>query len=205
MGKILNGILGGVSGKVGGVIGASWKGIDYLKAYNIPANPQTVAQTAQRSIFSTCVWMAKLILSSIILDYWNPFAVQMSGFNSFMKRNLLLMTDDDDYESMLIAEGSLESDIISGVTYETATVQLNWSPTIQGNGLATDIAAAVVYDVVNHVCFVNDTTVARSAGGISVTVGSGRTAANLKAYLFFHRGSGETLEVSNSDYIQVTA
>ena len=45
MGKIKSGILGGFNGKVGSVIGASWKGISYMRgiAQSIK-NPKTDAQ-----------------------------------------------------------------------------------------------------------------------------------------------------------------
>jgi hypothetical protein len=50
MGTIKQGILGGFSGKVGTVIGASWKGINYMRS--IPQhvkNPRTAGQVSQRS------------------------------------------------------------------------------------------------------------------------------------------------------------
>ena len=50
MGKIGKGILGGVSGKVANVVGASWKGIDYLRAKpQSVANPRSVLQVNQRT------------------------------------------------------------------------------------------------------------------------------------------------------------
>ena len=54
MGKISQGVLGGFSGKVGNVIGASWKGIDYMRIMpaNV-ANPRTQGQIDQRSKFVT--------------------------------------------------------------------------------------------------------------------------------------------------------
>ncbi|MDD2265168.1 MAG: DUF6266 family protein, partial [Bacteroidales bacterium] len=47
MGTIKQGILGGFSGKVGNIVGASWRGIDYIRS--MPAsvrNPRTVAQVS---------------------------------------------------------------------------------------------------------------------------------------------------------------
>jgi len=50
MGKIKNGILGPVSGKVGAVVGASWKGIDYLRGLpKLQSKPRTDLQRAQNS------------------------------------------------------------------------------------------------------------------------------------------------------------
>ncbi|MEJ7558721.1 MAG: DUF6266 family protein [Pedobacter sp.] len=50
MGKIKKGILGGVSGKVGAVVGAHWRGIDYLRGIpKLQTKPRTEAQHAQAS------------------------------------------------------------------------------------------------------------------------------------------------------------
>lgn len=50
MGRIKNGILGGFSGKVGSVVGASWRGIDYMRSMPRTSNkPATVAQLAQQN------------------------------------------------------------------------------------------------------------------------------------------------------------
>ena len=52
MGTIKKGILGSFSGKVGNIVGASWKGIAYIRS--LPAsvrNPRTVKQVTQRSKF----------------------------------------------------------------------------------------------------------------------------------------------------------
>lgn len=50
MGRIKKGILGGFSGKVGSVVGASWKGIDYMRG--LPRKSEkgpSVAQLAQQN------------------------------------------------------------------------------------------------------------------------------------------------------------
>lgn len=50
MGRIKKGILGGFSGKVGAVVGASWRGIDYMRSLPETSNkPATKAQLAQQN------------------------------------------------------------------------------------------------------------------------------------------------------------
>lgn len=206
MGVIRQGILGGVSGKVGGVVGANWKGVDYLKGYTIPANPQTTPQTEQRSLFASIVAFAKLILGTVIADYWNPFASGKSGYNAFCQANLNLCSYPFSYADVRVAQGSLESCAVATSVYTSATGALvtTWDWPGLGNGLATDIAAILCVDTANNVTFISD-SVQRSVETATFNVGSGRSAANLKVYLFFHRGTGAALEVSNSDYYQVTA
>lgn len=50
MGRIKKGILGGFSGKVGAVVGASWRGIDYMRGLpKKSTKPATASQLAQQN------------------------------------------------------------------------------------------------------------------------------------------------------------
>lgn len=206
MGKINNGILGAVSGKVAGVIGASWKGIPYLRGYAIPGNPQSAGQTVQRNKMTSIVAMAKSVLATVCQVYWNPFAVKMSGYNMFVKHNLDARASNTDYDLAVMADGSLEPETLSALVYTTGTggCVATWTPGGLGNGLDTDKAVVVLYDAEYNVAFVDDATT-RVDATASFNIGSGRTLNQLHAYLFFTRGTGETLEVSDSDYSVVTA
>jgi hypothetical protein len=90
MGKINQGILGGVSGRVGSVVGASWKGVPTIRVYqpNV-SNPQTSAQTAQRTAFSGITKIASSLLTPLIKGFWDRFAVKQSGYNAFIAANKL--------------------------------------------------------------------------------------------------------------------
>lgn len=202
---LTGGILGPVKNKVGNVVGAMWFGVNYVRAYVIPSNPNTEAQQKQRTFFATIVAAAKLILSTVIQPYWNPFHSQYSGFNAFCKKNLDDMTAPFNYADLIVSQGSLEPEIITDAIYAGADVGVSWSSSGQGNGDPSDLPVVVVYDSVNNVAFVSDALTNRDSGDQIVTVGGGRDATDLKAYLFFYRGSGDTLEVSSSDYAQVTA
>ena len=53
MGTIKSGILGGFNGKIGSGIGASWKGISYMRGIaQTIKNPKTEAQVMQRNFFT---------------------------------------------------------------------------------------------------------------------------------------------------------
>lgn len=206
MAKILNGILGGGSGKVGGVIMSSWKGINTLKAYAIPANPNTSGQQTQRGKFAAILAFLRLILTTVIQPYWDPFAVGQSGFNQAMSVNLLAWADDTAFDDAIVAQGNLEGADISIGTYASGTgaVVVAWDETIMGNGALTDNAVVVMVDTGNNIAFV-DTSATRDDEGITPNIGADRTVGDLKFYLFFHRGTGEDLMVSPSDYHQAVA
>jgi hypothetical protein len=61
MARITRGILGGGRGKVANVVMGNWKGIDYLRAYAVPANPRTLAQVTVRTSFSSASQSAAIL------------------------------------------------------------------------------------------------------------------------------------------------
>jgi hypothetical protein len=61
MARITRGILGGGRGKVANVVMGNWKGIDYLRAYAVPANPRSEAQVQVRGTFSGASQAASIL------------------------------------------------------------------------------------------------------------------------------------------------
>ena len=103
MGKIKQGILGGFRGKVGTVVGASWKGIAYMRG--LPQsikNPKTAAQQAQRAFFREVQdLVGQLTYEQLVFLFPYP-AKGMS------RRNLLVKQLSAD---PLVAEGSKHVDL----------------------------------------------------------------------------------------------
>jgi hypothetical protein len=80
MGTIKKGILGGFSGKVGTVVGASWKGIAYMRSLPQKVkNPRTTGQRSQRSKFS---------LALKLLQPLTAFCVQVGSCTHTSNRRL---------------------------------------------------------------------------------------------------------------------
>lgn len=200
-GVILQGILGGFSGKVGPVVGGKWKDIDYMRSYVIPANPNTSAQQAVRAKFAQLVSTARLLLSTILQVYWDPFLSSMSGFNSWISNNYSLSDSNGDIdETAIIAKGTLES--VSGFagTYNTGTgsVQSSFDGTIVGNGSDNDFILLVAYDSVNKVFYYSTGQETRSVEADSLSMPTGLTATNVFIYMFCFRGTGSEFVVSDS-------
>jgi len=184
MAKLSAGILGPVSGKVGDVVGASWKGINYIRSYVIPANPNSAAQQTERELFSDLVSLGKTALGSILQPYWDPFLKKNSGWAHFIGLNRGLYTTHLDFSPVHMSEGILEGDVISAAVYGSPTVDIVFSGDALGNGSPTDPVIAFVYDEVNKVGFVNDAST-RTDAAAQVTVGAGRTPAEMNAWIFF--------------------
>jgi len=200
-GVINQGILGGFSGKVGPVVGGKWKDIDYMRSYVIPANPDTLGQQAVRAKFAALVAEARQLLSSVLQPFWDLFYSNMSGFNAWISQNYALADSDGILdENAVMAKGTLESSASSAGTYNATNgnVVLSYSATIIGNGLTSDVAAIVVYDSSTGRMYIDTSAATRDDGEAPITIETGLTPGDLYAYVFFYRGTGSDLVVSDS-------
>jgi hypothetical protein len=197
---LLNGILGPLKNKVGGVIAASWKGINYVRAYAIPSDPQSASQVTERTHFQQLGLFAKRILTTVIQPYWDPIYSQMSGYNGFMQWHRLNTSPPFAYADLFVTRGSLEAETIDSAIYSGTDITVSWTVAGLGNGAANDPVGIVVVDEDNDVAFTQYDNVQRSDASDTLTIGAGRTATSLHAYLFFTQGDGESMTVSNSDY-----
>ena len=206
MGKILQGVLGGFSGKVGPVVGGSWKGIDYMRGYVIPENPNSDAQQAVRAKFSALVALARSILPTVLQPFWDPFAVKMSGFNRWISKNYALVDENYDLdETGIMCVGTLEPVPITSAYNDGASSGISFSEAITGNGALTDPVYAVFYDKSTNLFYSNLAgTATRDDQTIGVVLPAGLTSSNLFAYLWASQGSGENFIVSDSDGSIVT-
>ena len=65
-----------------------WKGVNYLRQRVVPHNPQSVAQTAIRTVMTDGVSKWRFgSLSQLHKNYWNTYAKGLaeSGFNRFIR------------------------------------------------------------------------------------------------------------------------
>lgn len=205
MGKIPAGIMGGIKGKVGGIIGASWHGINYIKSYVIPTNPNSSGQQTQRGKMRLCISLTKQSLLPIIHTLWNPFAEYKSGVHLFVSTNLLRVSSDDDYANVLMASGPLEVPefiAVDPISYDDVSgeVILSWNNNPVGNGQASDSMGFFVFDVGNSFGIANMGEAVRATGYHEFDIGVGRTITNLCAWCFAYRYDDSTPIVSNSSY-----
>jgi hypothetical protein len=206
IGAVVTGnVLGDMKNRIGQVVAFKWKGIQALRSYVIPTYSRTTPQGTQRDLFKAVLEFGQGLLGSIIQTYLYPYAVGMSAFNAWMRKNLLAWTGTTSFDEAVISWGSLTPQEIKLAEYATNAVSVQWIMSLVGNQLSTDIAIAVIYDKNRKLFFVSGATTARSADAISVTVGSGLTESDLCAYLFFFRDINTTdYKISNSDYSAVT-
>lgn len=204
MAKIPAGILGAITGKVGNVVGASWKGIAYIREYVIPANPNTDAQKAERDLFRDIVSLASALLGPVLQVFVDPFLRAQSAWAYFIGKARKTYLVEGTYDNILISTGTLEGAVLSSAIYAGDLVTCIWSEAVLGNGSLTDIACLFVYDKENKVGWF-DSAHTRDDEGFQLTVGAGRQASDLQAWLFFADHATAPTQKSYSDWHQVTA
>lgn len=208
MGYLLSGLYGSVKGKIGGVIFSNWKGINTAREYKIPANPQSVAQTAQRTKFAAVVALAQSLLPSLITTFWNPFAVMMSGFNAFIKSVFPNVTSAGLITAACkVTAGTLEGVSSLTLTYATLTgdTEIGYSNSINGNGLGTDQANLLVLSLIdNSIVHYEANFATRSDGTYNATLPTGLDATDLVGFVWFSRGTGSSFVVSDSSGLNIS-
>lgn len=92
---IFSPLIAGISGKAADAVFASWKGRAYVRQRVVPANPQSVLQTAQRNAMSECVAMWHALSAVLLAAYgYGAAALNISGYNDFTGRNVVAVKDE---------------------------------------------------------------------------------------------------------------
>ncbi len=113
MGTIKQGILGGFSGKVGTVVGASWKGISYMRgqAQHVK-NPRTDAQLYNRAALRAITDALRPIATTLQITFAKS-AGKMSAFNKAVQINYKKAIIDQngqpivDFSKLVLSKGNL--------------------------------------------------------------------------------------------------
>lgn len=167
MGTIKQGILGGFSGKVGSVVGASWKGISYMRSQaDHVKNPRSAAQIAQRTKMEFARNFLQPAAEFINLGF-RDVAKHQSPLNyaaSQMMRNAIYGDYPDYspiYSKLKWSHGLLTPPVVETVYANYDALDFLWQDNSgQGNAKADDISMVVVCNAEKKEvrCFMNGFT-----------------------------------------------
>lgn len=149
MAKIKAGILSKVSGKVAGVVGATWKGQNYLRELVKPSNPNTPLQQAQRGKMSAVVRCARSFSGDVFKPYLDKFLKSMSGYNWFCKENIKRLggTPLAFTSAPVLSFGTLASGTVSGTGADVDYgIAFSAVPTVANGHSLKLIVAAISQD-----------------------------------------------------------
>ena len=210
IGTVITGnLIGTLKKQIGkSLVYATWKGINYMRRYVVPANPNTVAQQAQRGLFSWVQRVANSVLITVCQKFWKKLAVKMSAYNAFMKYNLKSIANVDSFVGAIFAKGSMlaSSGHIVEYTALTGAIACSWNIGSSGNQTDNDTYCVVICDEsTSLVVDVFDSATKRVTGAANTIISAGLIPANLKAFCFFYRGLGTVNEcIETSQFVQVT-
>lgn len=206
MGTIKKGVLGGFSGKVGTVVGASWKGIDYIRS--LPAsvnNPRTEGQVAQRSKFTVALTFLRPIISYLNVGF-KPYANRQSAYNAAMSYNVnnaVMGTFPDfeiDYPNVLVSRGSLLGAEDASATAAAGSITFDWTNNSGVNDAKeTDMAMPLAFNISKGQAVFKTNGAERSAETDVLTIPASWTGDDVELYLGFVSKDG--LLVASSVYL----
>lgn len=208
MGIIKQGVLGGFSGKVGNVVGASWKGIDYMRIMpESVANPNTVLQQGQRQKFSMILRFLQPLTQFLRTGFRN-YAIRMSAFNNAMSYNMAHAVSGVypdyllNYEDALVARGSLAPALNPAITAGAASVNFTWEDNSGVSGASgLDKSLVVVYNPTKQEAVCVKELKNRSDLAQSVAVPAAFAGDTVQCYLAFISDDGA--QISNSRFAGV--
>lgn len=206
MGKIKRGILGGFRGTVGTVVGASWKGIDYMrsKAESVK-NPRTEGQVNQRSRFATTLFFLQPITQYIRVGF-RTYAVKQTAFNAAMAYNIKNAILGEypnfelDFPNALVSRGTLMPVENASATAVDGGVAFSWSDnTGNRDALATDLSMPLLFNKEKHEAVFNTAANPRSEEGVTLNVPADWTGNDVEVFLGFISADGKS--VATSEYL----
>jgi hypothetical protein len=192
MGKITKGILGGFSGTVGTVVGASWRGIEYMRSRALQRKASNTAkQAAQRAKFKLAFRFLESMKDLLLIGYKNQ-AVYMTEQNSALSytlKNAVTGIDPDFailYPQVQISRGSLPNAVNpSAAAGAAGTIAYNWTDN-SGTGKAqgTDQAILAAYSAdLNQTMYVISPLRSAGTGTLNVPGFSGKVVQTWISFL----------------------
>ncbi|MBB5439938.1 hypothetical protein HDC92_003634 [Pedobacter sp. AK017] len=210
MGRIKKGILGGFSGKVGAVVGASWRGIDYMRGLPETSNkPATTAQLAQQN--KMALFRGFLLgLDDIItrcfqnIEKYTP----MNDALSYNMKNAIAGVYPDQsiaFDQLLFSKGELlGSWLPNAVSTTSNAIDFSWE---NGNFTpmrsAADQVTVVVYDPVTQQFCKLENAALRSEKAARLVLPADFKGHEVHCYISFYSESRKI--AATSEYLGLVA
>lgn len=131
------------SGTIGDALTfGNWKGINYARERVIPANPRSTAQQAQRGLMAFVVKAWQLAPASV----QNPWLATargtgMTGFNLFVKRNLLSLKGQSNLAAFVASPGQSGATNVASISATGGTGTATASVVMEADIPGTTITA----------------------------------------------------------------
>jgi len=198
MGTYNKGILGPFSGKVGTVIGATWRGKDYMRSLPKKTNrPATAEQLLQREKFETATDFLRPMYPVLRQCFGRKDGknTRLNQALSYHMREALQVVGNTvtiDYPKVLIGSGSLLGVLNPEVTaLGNNQLQFSWEDNAnQGGGQGTDSVVIVVFAPTSKGYYTNLLAASRSALTATVTLPTAFAGETVHCWITFAANGG---------------
>jgi hypothetical protein len=203
VGKITQGILGAFSGKVGSVVGASWKGIDYMRSLPDPTTiPRSVAQNAQS--FKMTLFRGFLLgIDDLVKRCFQNFMqhTEMNGALSYNMKYAVsgvypeLMVN---FPALIFSKGNLLSCWSpKALSKNVSNVTVTWKNREFSNmSAANDQINIVLYSTEQQQFHIFESIAMRSEKTVTLTLPAVESGHRLHCYLNFY---SDLLKISSTN------
>jgi hypothetical protein len=205
MGKYSLGILGPFSGKIGVVIGAFWRGIDYMRSLPRKSNkPPTEAQLKQQMIFGLVMGFLRPIADLIKIGFQSNKSkgTPMNAASAYHLENAITGVYPNlsiKFEKVMISKGVLPR-VTSYDVATTVTGKIDFTWVNDANvKYASDLVTVVVFNPVKNLFVYLDGAAARSAQLYKLSVPADFSGDTVQMWLYFV--SANSKQVSDSTYL----
>lgn len=192
MATIKKGILGGFSGKVGNVVGASWKGVAYIRS--LPSNvrnPRSEKQLTQRSKFSLAAKFVLANLPVIRIGFRRSAGSENSAFAAAVAYNVSNAVKGSypdfeiDYPKAALSRGSLYGGYNATAAYKDGILKFEWDSTIISNASPNDRVMMIAYNPATQVSICNLDAATRSEGTAMLVLPSVWEGSKVETFMVF--------------------
>lgn len=190
MARIPSGILGRLSGSISNVTGASVRGIAYIRERVKPANPRSVAQTAQRTLFAATVLALRSFLAVSIRRAFNGTFSGLTGHNVAMRRSLAVMPGTFHAAGLAICDGPLDEPETTVVIVADDVATVSYPGTTTNDPTGSDDIVVYLLDRATGTAFSGPWEAPRTTGEMEITAPVGVPIAEIVTIAFATRDPG---------------
>lgn len=209
MGIFKNGLFGGISGRVGNIVGASWKGVEYVRSLPaIRVDPKTKKQIKQRNKMSVTMEFMKTVTPYVRVGFQMYVTDSLTAFNAAMSFNMknAISTDADnvslDYSKVMVSRGPLF--ITPNIKAERATgkIIITWDKTLSEDAKRSDQLMVVAYNSFKQQSVYDLNAGKRSLSLTSIEIPLDWKKDKIEVYVAFKDAEGGV--VSDSIYVPIS-
>jgi hypothetical protein len=207
MARYKKGINGPFSGKVGRVVGASWRGVDYLKGkHRKPTKPATEAQLRQRGILTLVNSWVKPIKDIIWIGFqvFKGAKTPVNGAVSLIMREAVMVDTAEpgiDFPRVILSRGELLiSWVLEVLALPDAVLQVKWgNAAVSALNRDEDRANFIVYNPVKEKFVTFQGAALRADQEMQLQLPVDFLGDEIHCYMFYVNEDGDA--VSTSQYL----